>query len=220
MANSSLRDPAHIDVYVTPYYNSAGPTVKVGKFSAGLASKDERQFVSTIRAMKKQWNTLNFAQMYVGAIRLYDFGYRSESIYWFYSGQYRGRLFESLTDQDKMGTIGSPGFELFHAADAFQQLVGPYINGYAFGNIDSLMRIVQRVQSENRSVPDMRAIYPNVTFIAKARWNAQNAALNEGLGKMVASVSSQKDQIKQTRVQNGTEAQFSHLSNKPFPGGL
>src|SRR5207244_10164755 len=79
------------------------------------------------------------------AIRLYDLGYRKESVYWFYSAQYLGRQFGVLLDQTKMGSIGSPGFELLHAQNAFYQLVGPYINGYAFGDMDGLVKIVERV---------------------------------------------------------------------------
>jgi hypothetical protein len=33
-----VKDVSHIDVYVTPYYNSKGPSVSVGRFSSGLAS--------------------------------------------------------------------------------------------------------------------------------------------------------------------------------------
>src|SRR5262245_32489980 len=135
----TITDPAHIEVYVTPYYNSKGPTIDVGPFSSGLAAKSEAEFVATISKMKQSWNTLNFPETYVAAIRLYDLGFRKESIYWFYAAQYRGRLFAGLIDRDKMGSIGAPGFELFQAQNAFQQLVGPYINGYAFGDIDQLV---------------------------------------------------------------------------------
>src|SRR3954454_21931432 len=131
----TITDPAHIEVYITPYYNSKGPTIDVGPFSSGLATKNESEFVATLAKMKKSWDTLNFAETYVAAIRLYDLGFRNESVYWFYSAQYRGRLFGSLIDQEKTGSIGSPGFELLHATAAFQQLVGPYINGYAFREI-------------------------------------------------------------------------------------
>jgi hypothetical protein len=98
--------------------------------------------------------------VYVAAIRLYDFGFRKDSIYWFYSAQYRGRLFATLIDQEKMGSIGSAAFELYHAQNAFQQLVGPYINGYAFGDIDRLIPIIERVQREGKVVPDLTKIYP------------------------------------------------------------
>src|SRR4029450_9195466 len=142
----TITDPAHIEVYVTPYYNSKGPVIDVGPFSSGLAAKSEPEFVETIAKMKKSWDTLNFAETYVAAIRPYDLGSRKESISWFYSAQYRGRLFASLIDRDKMGSMGDPGFELFQAQNAFSQLVGTCINGYAFGDIDQLIPIIERVQ--------------------------------------------------------------------------
>jgi hypothetical protein len=52
-ASAVVTDPSHIDVYVTPYYNSAGPVIKVGKFSAGLGSNSESEFIATIHTMKK-----------------------------------------------------------------------------------------------------------------------------------------------------------------------
>src|SRR5213078_4836051 len=117
-------NPSHIDVYVTPYYNSKGPEVKVGRFSSGLASAKEDEFLATIAEMKKDWERLTFPELYVAATRLYDLGYRKEAVYWFYSAQYRGRQFGILLDQSKMGSIGSAGFELFQAQNAFFQLWG------------------------------------------------------------------------------------------------
>jgi hypothetical protein len=103
-AGQTITDPAHIEVYVTPYYNSKGPAIEVGPFGSGLAAKNEPEFIATIEKMKASWDTLNFAETYVAAIRLYDLGFRKESIYLFYSAQYRGRLFASLIDRDKMGS--------------------------------------------------------------------------------------------------------------------
>jgi len=212
-----INDPARIEVYVTPYYNSKGPTIEVGPFSTGLASDSEPEFVATISKMKQSWNNLTFPEMYVAAIRLYDRGFRNESIYWFYSAQYRGRLFASLIDREKMGSIGDPGFELVQAAAAFQQLVGPYINGYAFGNIDQLVPIIERVQKEGRSVPDLSKIYQRVVFKKKSEWESGNKALNEGLTGLLTTLKEQKASIKQQRVERGMEAKFSKLTNKDLP---
>src|SRR5215813_4349445 len=181
VTGQTITDPTYIEVYVTPYYNSKGPAIDVGRFSSGLAAKSEPEFLATIAKMKNSWDTLNFPETYVAAIRLYDLGYRKESIYWFYSAQYRGRLFATLIDQEKMGSIGSTGFELFQAQNAFQQLVGPYINGYAFGNIDQLIPVIEKVQSEGKVVPDLTKVYPRVTFKPKSEWHAGNNELNEGL---------------------------------------
>ena len=213
----TISDPAHIDVYITPYYNSKGPTIEVGPFSSGLAAKNEPEFVATIAKMKKSWDTLNFAETYVAAIRLYDLGFRKESIYWFYSAQYRGRLFATLIDRDKMGSMGDPGFELYQAQNAFQQLVGPYINGYAFGDIDQLVPIIERVQREGKIVPDLTKIYPRVAFKPKSEWDEANKGLNEGLTKLLVTLKNEKSSIKQQRIERGMEAQFGKLSSKDLP---
>ncbi len=218
-AGQTITDPAHIEVYITPYYNSKGSVIDVGPFSSGLAAKDESEFVATIAKMKKSWGTLNFAETYVAAIRLYDLGFRKESIYWFYSAQYRGRLPATLIDRDKMGSMGDPGFELVQAQNAFQQLVRPYINGYAFGDIDQLVPIVERVQKEGQAAPDLTRIYPRVTFKPKSEWEAGNKGLNEGLTKLLMSFKNEKASIKQQRIERGMEAKFSILPSKDLPKG-
>jgi len=212
-----VADPSHIEVYITPYYNSKGPTVDVGPFSKGLAAKSEPEFVATIAKMKQSWNELRFPEMYVAAIRLYDLGFRKESIYWFYSAQYRGRLLGSLVDREKMGSIGAPAFELVHAEDAFQQLVGPYINGYAFGDTDLLGQIVTRVQNENGTVADLEKIYPGVAFKPRSQWPSDNAGLNDGLTTFLTMLKGQAASIKKTRAENGTEAKFSKLTSTDLP---
>jgi hypothetical protein len=153
-------NPLHVDVYVTPYYDSKGSAVKVGRFSAGLASAKETDFLTTIAEMKKDWNRLTFPELYVAAIQLYDLGYRKEAVHWFYSAQYRGRQFGVLLDQTKMGSIGSPGFELLHAQNAFYQLVGPYINGYACGDTDGLAKIVEKSRKKGARYPIYRLPIP------------------------------------------------------------
>jgi hypothetical protein len=216
-AGQTITDPAHIEVYLTPFYNSKGPVIDVGPFSKGLAATTESEFVATMAKMKKSWNNLNFAETYVAAIRLYDLGFRKESIYWFYSAQYRGRLFATLIDRDKMGSMGDPGFELFQAQNAFQQLVGPYINGYAFGDIDQLTPIIERVQREGKIVPDLTQIYPRVAFKPKSEWDAGNKGLNEGLTKLLTTLKNEKASIKQQRIEHGMEAKFSKLPSKDLP---
>ena len=220
VAGQTITDPAHIEVYITPYYNSKGPAVDVGPFSNGLAAKSESEFLAAIAKMKASWETLNFPEVYVAAIRLYDLGFRKDSIYWFYSAQYRGRLFATLIDQNKMGSIGNAGFELFQAQNAFQQLVGPYINGYAFGDIDQLIPIIERVQREGKVVPDLTKIYPRVTFRPKPEWDAGNKGLNEGLTKLLITLKNEKASIKQQRVERGMEAKFGKLPSKDLPKGV
>src|SRR5216117_1831723 len=218
-AGQVINDPARIEIYVTPYYNSKGPAIEVGRFSSGLAAKSESEFLATISKMQQSWDTLNFPETYVAAIRLYDLGFRKESTYWFYSAQYRGRLLATLIDQEKMGSIGNAGFELFQAQNAFQQLAGPYINGYAFGDIDQLVPIIERVQKEGKTVPDLTKIYPRVAFKPKPEWDAGNKALNEGMTKLLMTLKNEKASIKQQRIERGMAAKFSKLPSKDLTKG-
>jgi hypothetical protein len=210
----TINDPARIEVYITPFYNSKGPAIEVGSWSQGLSAKSEPELVATISKMKESWNTLRFPEMYVAAIRLYDLGFRNEATYWFYSAQYRGRLLASLVDREK---IGSPGFELVQAANAFQQLVGPYINGYAFGDMNRLIQIVERVQKENKTVPDLDKTYPGIAFKPRSEWDPGNNGINEGLTQLGSMLKDQKASIKKTRIDNGTEAKFSKLTSNELP---
>jgi hypothetical protein len=209
-----MSDPARINVFVTPYYDSEGPSINAGPFSKGLTASGEADFVATVSMMKQSWNSLTFPEIYVGAIRLYDLGFRNEAVYWFYSAQYRGRLFALLLEEGKVGSIGNRGFELAQAANAFQQLVGPYINGYAFGHITDLVSIIERVQKEGKVIPELDRVYPGVSFKSRSQWEARNRELNEGMGGLLAMLKEQNDIIKQQRVENGTEAAFSKLVNK------
>jgi hypothetical protein len=210
-------NPSHIDAYITPYYNSKGPEVSVGRFSSGLASAKEADFLTAIAEMKKDWNRLTFPELYVAAIRLYDLGYRKEAVYWFYSAQYRGRQFGVLLDEAKMGSIGDPGFELLHAQNAFYQLVGTYINGYAFEDMDGLAKIVERVQKEGRQIPDLQTAYPGVTFKSKSEWQSVNTELADGMNQLISMLKEKKDDIKRQRVERGLEAKFSKLTSKDLP---
>jgi hypothetical protein len=217
-ATQPVSDASHIDVYVTPYYNSKGPSVSVGRFSSGLASAKQDEFLATVTTMKKDWDQLTFPELYVAAIRLYDLGYRKEAVYWFYSAQYRGRQFGILLDQSEIGSIGSPGFELLQAQNAFFQLVGPYINGYAFGDMDGLVKVVERVQQEGRKMPDLQTTYPGVTFRSKSAWQSANTDLADGMSKLISTLKEKKDDIKRQRIQQDIEEKFSKLTNKELTG--
>ena len=213
------RDPAHISIHVSPFYDAEGPKVNIGRFSGGLASSDENKFLSTIGQMKRAWRELNFVELYVGAMRLYDLGYRKESVYWFYTAQYRGRQFSMLLDDAKRGGIGDVGYDLFYAQDAFYSLAGPYINGYAFGDTDALIETVARVQKEGRSIPDLQAIYPRVGFKPRAGWEIANAELADNMDKLITILKDQKEDFKRQRAEAGTDVKFSNLANKELPDG-
>jgi hypothetical protein len=209
-------DVSHISGYVTPYYNSDGPIVDIGPLSSGLASTNETEILTTIAKMKKGWSSLTFPELYVGSIRLYDFGYRKEAIYWFYTANYRGRQFSLLADENKIGGVGDKAFELTHAQDAFCKIVGPYIEGYAFADPDNAAKVIERVKKEGRNISDLRALYPGVAFRDEGQWKQLNDSLADGMSQLIA-LTKNKDELKRQRAASGADVDFSHLLSKDLP---
>jgi hypothetical protein len=210
-------DAGRIAGYVTPIYDATGPIVNVGRFSAGLAAAKESDFVAAIGKMKDEWDKLTFVELYVASVRLYDRGFRNEAVYWFYTAQYRGRQFGALLDPARRAGIGHPNFELLQAHNAFHQLVGPYINGYAFRDLDAHAKVVKRVQQEAARIPELATLYPGAVFKPQAEWKAANTELAAGMDKLLASMRDQKDEIKRQRTASGTEARFGKLTSKDLP---
>src|SRR5258705_4346558 len=68
--------------------------------------------------------------MMVLAIRLYDFGLRDDSVFWFYAAKDRYITLAAVVDIDKAGLS-----DVDAAVKSFAQLAGPAINGYAFCDI-------------------------------------------------------------------------------------
>src|SRR5205807_10102469 len=106
------------------------------------------------------------------------------------------------------------GFELLHAQNAFFQLVGPYINGYAFEDTDALAKVVERVQNDGRRIPDLQTTYPGVTFKSKSDWESANSDLADGMSQLISMLKEKRDDIKRQRIQQGIEEKFSKLTSK------
>lgn len=196
------------DFYVTPFYNSKGPSVKIGKFSKELASADKQSIKATVATMKQEMATLPAISMFVAAARLYSLGYRDESMYWFYAAQYRARLFQALLEQSKVGGLGSTAFELKSAHSAFVQTLGEYVNGYAGCDQVKWMAVLSLVQAENVTTPEFTKIYPLISFIPSDGWSAKNAEINSGLTKMSDYIIVHWAEMQATRKENGQNKVF------------
>jgi hypothetical protein len=200
--------PHAIRMYVTPYYDSEGLQVNVGKFSKELASMTKASAQKTQQSLKSAWGTLSPETMYVAAIRLYDLGLKDDSAYWFYSAQYRAILFRRLLDPAKIGEIGSKAFELQQAYAAFHQLAGEYINGYAWGEPLKLAATVSEVQREGKTLPDVKTIYPDVFFADRSQWSKVNEEVNSGMTGLIDTMKNNGDEIKAKRKAAGIEGKY------------
>jgi hypothetical protein len=195
-------------IYITPFYDSAELHVEVGEYSHGLRANDRQTVQETIADMKINWPLLRPDAMYVAAIRLYDLGLKDESVYWFYSAQYRSKLFTILIDQAHVDSHGGKPFELKQAYDAFHQLAGEYINGYAFGNPVNLARTVAQVQDEGLTLPSVRHIYPQIPFIDETLWEKENLLLNDDMTPFIETLLDRHDEIIASRKAAGIEKKY------------
>jgi hypothetical protein len=193
---------------VTPFYDSKGLKVTVGENSKKLASADAKTILDLSTELKKDKDKLRAEVMYVVAIRLYDLGHKDEAVYWFYTAQFRARVFTAILDKAKIGTIGSEAFELQHAYQAFNQLAGEYINGYAFGELPKLEKTLLKVVEENKSPPKFGDVYPKIKFVDDQKWAEKNEETLKGLSGLIEFIKSNANSIKEQRKMNGVEGKY------------
>lgn len=195
-------------IYITPYYDSDGLKISVGEHSKRLKDADAKSIMQLSSELKKEQNKLRAEVMNVLAIRLYDLGQKDEAVYWFYTAQYRARVFAAILDKDKIGSIGSEAFELKQAYAAFHQLAGTYINGYAFGDLDKLEKTLKKVIVEGNPLPKYGEIYPNVKFVAEDGWAERNKEVSKGLSSLVDFIKNNADMIREQRKKNGIDGKY------------
>jgi hypothetical protein len=199
---------APMPIYVTPFYHYEGPQVSVGAYSKKLASADAKTILEIAKALKKERDRLRAEVMYVAAVRLYDLGQKDEAVYWFYTAQYRGRVFGAILDKAQIGTIGAEAFELNQAYNAFNQLAGQYINGYAFGDLPELEKTLRKVVQEGKSLPKFAELYPKVTFDPVESWAKKHEGVSKGLSQLIEQIKTNPAFIKEQRKKNGIEGKY------------
>jgi hypothetical protein len=200
--------PPEIQIYISPFYDSDGPKIDVGNYSKELSAANIDELLPVIEKMRENKALLTPEQMYVAAIRLYEYSAKDEATYWFYEAQFRMRLFLAALDKDKIGGIGSKAFELESAYGAFYQLAGPYFNGYAGCDLDNWIRIIHTVQNNNKTSPDLSTIFPDVSFMPKDGWQALNDETSSGMNQLVDYIEQNRSTWKQQRDVNNLDEIF------------
>ena len=70
--------------------------------------------------------------------------------------------------------------------------------------------------------PRAVSVPPGVGVVSALDWNhraVKCVAFDPGLGKLAGQLSNEKNEIERQRIENGTQARFSRLTSKQFPGG-
>ena len=160
--------------------------------------------------MLAEKRNLNPGQMFALSARLYSLGAKDESVYWFYHGQYRARLFRrALRDYNSVrGRIGNKAFELWSAYSAFMQLNGTYLNGYAGCDLDKWLLVIRKVQHENKEVPALNRIFENVLFKSKDEWSDINSNVSTGMDGLIERLEEMRPKWKQLRAKNKVDEKY------------
>ncbi len=205
-ASFTWAGSAKIPIYVSPFYNSEGPDINVGKYSKKLKTSDAKELEETIQQMLREKDSLTPEQMFVASIRLYELGEKDKAVYWFYEAQYRARLFSSAIIQS--GGIGDKSFELKQAYGAFQQLAGTELNGYAGCDPDKWLATLKKVKAGNKSSPDLAMIFPEVRLVEKEKWNSLNSEVSSGMDGLSKYIEQSKPTWKQQRAANNADEKY------------
>lgn len=201
-------EPSAMPIYVTPLYDSEGPDINVGQFSDELEAASAETILEVATTMKEEWDTLPIEAMFVLAIRLYDFGHKDESVYWFYSAQMRFRVLHDILVEESVGSIGSSPFELLQASAAFMQLSGEYINGYGFGDLEKLRETLRLVMEEAETIPEFHSIYPDFELIDEEEWQVKRADVVANLQEMLDYIDQNEEFIREQRRINRVDERY------------
>ncbi|MGR3807675.1 hypothetical protein [Pasteurella testudinis] len=132
-----------IDVYITPYYSAQNGKAEVVNtyelINHLLLSNKLDDFKKAVQLVEAAPDNVTPMTLMVLAARAYDVGLRDEAVFWFYNGKNRYITLVDVIDiKDKMF------FETRTTMGAFINLIGSFINSYAFCDINKQREIQQK----------------------------------------------------------------------------
>lgn len=207
-----------VDIYVTPYYSSAGTAskreVKVGARFDPLLRSDNRADILTVRDLVlAEPARITPMTMMVLAARLYDIGERDDAVFWFYVAKDRYlTVADTLAGFDRPGMFSSGG-EVAAAMSAFVQLAGPTINSYAFCDVENQQRLRRKAFDWVSANPYETIFEPRLEAKSEDRRSLLTqslARIREGLEKETAYLTDPKNlaEIKARRAERKVDKAF------------
>ena len=190
-----------INIYVTPFYDSTPLQINVGEYSKRLKSNSSAKMLKLADELKEKIDEVDALTLYVLSIRLYNLGKKDESFYWFYTAQFRARVMLSMARG--LDPTGAPA-----AFDAFQTLAGRWINGYAFGDPDKALSILEHVIEDVKHMGYIKNVYPMYDFKPESEQPEVVEEQINGLKNLIKYMSENKEDILQQRKENGIEGKY------------
>ncbi len=188
-----------IPIYVEPVYNSKPFKINVGKYSEQLKQNTAKDILKLAKKIKTNIDNVNIETLFVLATRLYDLKQKDEATYWFYTAAFRRLVFNE--------TVYNKRIELSNILYAYKYLLGIYINGYAYGDIDKNILICENVIKDNSSMKSLSVAYPNIAFDDSKLKNAIKKSIFS-YRKMIKYMRENKEEIKKARIKNNMENKY------------
>ncbi len=201
----------HIGVFVEPYYRAAAspqqrPSIAVARaFDDRLSQNDPTLVKAVEREIRSQPELVTPMTLMVLSIRLYDLGFRDESVFWHYAAKDRMRTIAHIV------SAGITGANV--ATRDFAATAGPIVNGYAFCDTDK-QRTTRRAAFEwVRDHPYQAIFLPQLPspFADRA------AALRDVVTEMENDVKKEAaylgvpknlERLKKVRAENGADRKY------------
>lgn len=203
-----------IAIYVEPFYNAAKTAEEVPKVGVGgpyqplLASNKRENIIAAKEMIVGKPAYTSPMTMMVLAIRLYDIGLRDDAVFWFYAAKDRYFTLREVIAPNTQALAQSS-----EAMNSFNVLAGPFINGYAFCDLDNQRAI------RAKAVDWVEAHPYQAIFLEQlpARGPDRKALLADAVAKLRQGVAKEKaylddpaqaEAFKASRAKNEADAKF------------
>lgn len=201
-------DNGQIPFYAEPYYNYKPLKINIGKYSEQLMTSDTTQLLDLANKIKADIDNVTIETLYILAVRLYDLGKKDESFYWFHTSKTRARIFIEMLDPNKIGGIGSDAFELKQLFSTFNQIVGVYINGYGFNDVEKGASTMELVKTEVKQIKSYIDVYKNIKFLPETELEKIKTKKEMELEEGIVYFRKNKDEIKKKRIEAGIQDKY------------
>ncbi len=197
-----------IPFYAEPYYNYEPLKIAIGKYQVELLSNNCTELLTLAKRIMADINQTDIESLYFLSIRLYDLGNKDEAFYWFHTAKTRAAVFVDMLDINYVGSMGDIAFELYQLFNAINQMVGQFLNGYGFNDLDKAITVFENVKNEVQNIISFGKLYSNIVFVDNSNLEQVKNARILDLEQTIDYIKSHKDEILQQRIDNGIQDKY------------
>lgn len=212
--------PEVIELEVAPFYVATEDGMSSGELGVdGLFAQAEEEFLQALAGVRGQWSEQPAEVLFIGAVQLYNRGFRDEAVRWFYTAQVRMHWLRAAVEQGELLRPDSATTVRVDAQEAFFRGASPHINGFAMRDPDGLIAVLGEIGAAEATheVGDFAAGYDGVRFVERERWDEIRAGVLEGLAELAGMIDEQRAAIAQDRQATGTAERFDELESRDLP---